>query len=138
MRQVTAHEGFTLVELAIVLVIIGLLAAIAIPNYMTFAVRAKESAVKENMHTVQLAVEDYAISNAGTYPGPGDEAALVNMMPSASSPINPFTQAPTNLVWNADPSAQGEISISSLPGGGYIIKGYGSDGLLPAVLQMGD
>jgi len=131
------RSGFTLVELAIVLTIIGLLAGITIPNYMNFAERAKESAVKENMHLFQIAMEDYAITFAGTYPGPGEEAALLNLMPNASAPLNPFTKNPTNLVWNGDPGTQGQISITNLAGGGYLIKGYGANGILTSAIQLG-
>ncbi|MCC6347965.1 MAG: type II secretion system protein [Candidatus Eisenbacteria bacterium] len=62
------ERGFTLIELMIVVVIIGVLAAIAIPNFISMQDRAKEGATKSNMHTFQLAAEDYSVLNDGVYP----------------------------------------------------------------------
>jgi prepilin-type N-terminal cleavage/methylation domain-containing protein len=61
------ERGFTLIELMIVVVIIGILAAIAIPNFLSMQSRAKEGSLKSNMHAVQLAAEDYIIQSDGTY-----------------------------------------------------------------------
>ncbi len=62
------HEGFTLIELMIVIVIIGTLAVIAIPNYMSMRNNARDASVKSNMHTLHLAIEDFSTMSGGQFP----------------------------------------------------------------------
>ena len=137
MRVRTMSRGFTIIELMIVVMVIGIIAAIAIPNYIKFAKRAKEAVVLENTHTVQLAIEDFAIDLLGTYPTAADEAQLLMLLPQGRYPENPFTNAQTTVHWNADPAASGESSIFNLPGGGYMLRPMGAEALLNDVV-VGD
>ena len=68
-------KGFTLIELVIVVVIVGILAAIGIPNYVAMKDRAKEGAVKANMLTFQKAAEDYSVTANGDYAMSADSVA---------------------------------------------------------------
>jgi type IV pilus assembly protein PilA len=63
------QSGFTLVELLVVMLIIGLLAAIAIPAFFNQRSKATDANAKEAAHTSQVAMETYATDNGGSYVG---------------------------------------------------------------------
>ena len=126
----------------IVVVIIGILAGISIPNLITMEARAKEAGVKSNMHTVNLAMEDFAVQTLGFYAEDGAATTpggrtLEDLCPGGTYPNNPFTGAATNVVWDADPAASGEIGINPSEADRYVIKGFGKDGLFTMILQDG-
>ena len=92
------QKGFTLIELMVVVVIIGILAAIAIPNFIAMERRAKEASVKGSMHTIELALEDFATGTGGTYPvdlanQTAPEPQFGCNLPNATPPNDPYQSA---------------------------------------------
>ncbi|HEU0266867.1 MAG TPA: prepilin-type N-terminal cleavage/methylation domain-containing protein, partial [Candidatus Saccharimonadaceae bacterium] len=78
MKQV--QKGFTLIELMIVVAIIGILAAVAIPAYQDYIVKAKLAKVASAIDPVKLAVAQVAQENAGTYPLATDAWASLGLV----------------------------------------------------------
>jgi prepilin-type N-terminal cleavage/methylation domain-containing protein len=77
LRQRMAREesGFTLVELLVVMLILGILIAVAIPTFFNQKQKANDADSKAMAHTAQTAIETYATDHNGSYVG-ADVAAL--------------------------------------------------------------
>src|SRR5579862_8697395 len=57
----TQSAGFTLIELMIVMAIIGILATLAIPSYVSAMKHAREAVLKEDLHVMRSAIESYTM-----------------------------------------------------------------------------
>jgi type II secretion system protein G len=138
-------SGFTLIELMIVVVVIGLLVAIAMPNFISMQNRAREGTVKSNMHTVQMSMEDFSLLNDGQYPTSAaatvpDGRTLQQVCPTSGYPTNPWSKVPSIVQWNTNPTAgaKGELAINPALASWYQVKGNGANGdTLSLVLTSG-
>lgn len=105
-----SKTGFTLIELMIVVAILGILAAIVLPQVQGHTVQAKEAAVKDTLFTIRTQIQLYKLQHNGLYPGyistvqatptmlgyqlTGtsrlDGLAVASKVPSSSYPFGPY------------------------------------------------
>ncbi len=106
-------SGFTLIELLIVVAIIGILAAIAVPNFLNAQIRAKVSRTYADHQALSTAIEMYQL-DIGAYPPEDFEgqevrnfAKLVRLTTPISYmsgiPRDPFNQLSDSIVFNEPP-----------------------------------
>jgi type II secretion system protein G len=90
------RRAFTLIELLIVVAIIAILAAIAVPNFLEAQTRAKISAAKSDLRTIALGLESYAVDN-NQYPYTESLGPTIFMPPGGTPRVNPNGVRATGL-----------------------------------------
>lgn len=97
--------AFTLVELLVVLTVLALLASIVTPMVHNSIVRAEEAALKENLHVLRKAIDDYYADN-GSYPPTLD--VLVARRYVRFLPKDPVVDSEDDTGWHVEYSDDGK------------------------------
>jgi type II secretion system protein G len=84
-REAIRIKGFTLAEIMVVVCIIALLSAIAIPSLLRARITANEAAAQATLRTISAAIETYAAANNGAYPTTAQGEAVL-LSPTANPP----------------------------------------------------
>jgi len=74
-QRSSEDSGFTLVELLVVMLILGVLAAIAVPSFLNQRDKARDAEAKAGARTAQTAMETYATDSGGSYAGAAADGA---------------------------------------------------------------
>ena len=118
MRIGLNKKGFTLIELLIVVAIIGIIAAIAIPNLLNAIQRGKQKRTMADMRSIATAVEAFSVDN-NRYPSGGSPLSAIR------SSVEPryIKKLPTVDAWNFEYDYQAEASSAQE----YTIVSCGKD-----------
>jgi type IV pilus assembly protein PilA len=100
-----SESGFTLVELLVVMLILGLLAAIAIPSFFNQRDKARDADAKASVRTAETSMETYATDNQGSYAG-----ATTPILEGIEATL---TDAPSPVVISALSATGYTISVTS-------------------------
>jgi general secretion pathway protein G len=117
--------GFTLIELLVVLAILGLLAAIAVPQVLKYLGRAKEDVVKVQVEALSTSLDLFKL-DIGRYPTDQEGLnALVQKPPGLDQWNGPYVTKATSLI---DPWGRPYVYHQADSAGNYLLYSLGPDG----------
>ena len=109
------RPAFTLIELLIVVVIIGILAAIAIPKFANTKARANEATMKSDLRNLASSIESYYTDNNNSYP---TSLGALGTTYRASTGVTITLSSSTPSSWSATATHFGTVKTCALSYGG--------------------
>ena len=125
-----ARRGFTLSELLVGVVIIGILASVALPSFIGAQDKARNASVAANINTIRMALEQYGTDNNGSYPLQGDwlnadaqGIRTANYLPGNRMPMAPWS----NDMQTKAEKPDGQLKdVSAIAGGTATLSSVGT------------
>jgi type IV pilus assembly protein PilA len=134
LKSFRKQEGFTLIELMIVVAIIGILAAIAIPNFLTYQLKSRQSEAKVNLNAIKTSEVAFQ-AERGCYLGIPGRSGVNGVLPAPNIKTNatpwpdtavgyPATVVPAGDGWCVAPTANGNpMFVGTFTDIGFIASG---------------
>jgi general secretion pathway protein G len=116
------RKGFTLIELVVVVMILGILAAVAAPKLLDTSATATDNGVRQTLAVVRDAIERYAAENGGTLPGATDQSEATFKTDIEPYLRGPFPECPVGDF--SDPSGIDMVAGSDITAGASATKGW--------------
>ena len=107
-KKINNRKGFTLIELVVVIAILGILAAVAVPRLSSQSQKAERSAVEANLRTIDGAISMWQANNSGV----PDKSKLTN---TESGTLQSWPKGPAGAEYSI--TAEGRAAVGGNVGG---------------------